>query len=318
MFNRFTTALVLLLVLSPKRTFSNDQSILLPCTEGTGAEKWEKFKNFTARDLDKFVENNAELSKVQTVLYPFAGGDILYPFLLFADLRELILLGLEPIGDGELKLTERGALPISPDLESLLRRSFMKTQDMRKNLSREEVGIFQVIVEQLSLLGVQSLGIEKFDLEKQAFKVKFTYKGLQRRVLYFKQNLCDDCFPSDFLKTVFMAHGTAQATLLKSTSYALHLKNFSKIKNLILQNSNLIVQDDTGICLKDLELMFDVKKFGNYTRPYGEEFKRFMQDGLVAKKSVPGAVPKCFGYGCGIATPVVLVAKKKTSFSDAK
>ena len=39
-------------------------------------------------------------------------------------------------------------------------------------------------------------------------------------------------------------------TYLKGASYLLHSGNFSKIRNVILNGSNTIVQDDSGIALR--------------------------------------------------------------------
>ena len=56
-------------------------------------------------------------------------------------------------------------------------------------------------------------------------------------------------------------------SLTKSASYLMHMSGFSTIREFILSNSQLHVQDDSGIMLADLEEgKAGVKLYGKYTR----------------------------------------------------
>lgn len=271
---------------------------------------WQKFQNFTIKNLNKFIEQNQDLNNVKNVVYPFCGGDTLYPLLLFPQSQEITLLSLEPIGATSLILNNESKLNLSPNIISLLRRSFMITGEMKKTLKKEEEGIYRIVIEQLSLLGIKFITLEKFDRTNQNFTISFTHNGLVKKVSYYRLNLTNENFPSKFLANL-TKEKAFDGVLIKSTSYSLHIPQFSKAKQFILNNAQLIVQDDTGIQLVELEESYEVKKFGFYIEPYGKEFAKYIQEDLRLKKSQKGVVPQCFGYGCGRQMPVVLIAKRR-------
>ncbi len=308
---RLALLLSILFLSSNSTLYPNNLSVNISPIDEEDTLLWQKFQNFTIKNLDKFIEQNQDLVKVKSVLYPFCGGDILYPMLIFTQAQEIILLSLEPIGITSISANRENKPKLSPTIVSLLGRSFMITEEMKKTLNKEEEGIYRIFIEQLSLLGIKFLTIDNFDSKNQNFTVSFTYKGLLRTISYYKLNLINDKFSTEFIST-HHKKSLFDALLLKSTSYSLHQKQFSKIREFIIDNTHIIVQDDTGIPFQELEKYYNIKKLGSYKGPYGQEFNKYIQEDLMIKKSQEGAVPNCFGYGCGNRTPVVLIAKRKT------
>ena len=77
---------------------------------------------------------------------------------------------------------------------------------------------------------------------------------------------------------------------------------------------NVIVQDDTGIPLKDLDEDFKIHLFGNYVGPYGKEWAGYFQKNLYKmyqEKSPKSKLPFCYGYGCGRNPVAILSATRK-------
>ena len=57
-------------------------------------------------------------------------------------------------------------------------------------------------------------------------------------------------------------------TLLKSASFLPHWRMCDSIRDYILQNSNLVLQDDTGVPFRDFEASkWHVQLFGAYSHP---------------------------------------------------
>lgn len=60
------------------------------------------------------------------------------------------------------------------------------------------------------------------------------------------------------------------ATFFKSASYLPHRSDFSFIRKLVLDNSQAVLQDDTGIPYRYIDRgKWSVKSYGQYSRPYG-------------------------------------------------
>ena len=284
----------------------HNNQITIPSIDLKYSNQWIKFKNFTAKNLDQFVNRHEELQGVKSVFYPFGGADIIYPLITFPQVTQITLVGLENLGSVP-NAKQNTLLIASKDVKSLLKRSFFITEQMLTN----NFGILNLLLEQLQLLKVQNVLIEVFDPIAKEIKIKFTYQGIERTVSYFKQNMIDDKISLDFLKSL-QSQNFVEAVLLKSTIYTIHQKEFSQIRNYILENSSIIVQDDSGIPLKALNNKeFEIKKYGYYEKPYGKEFKHYTQKILKDKPSEDQSkLSFCFGYGCGRTPSMVLIATK--------
>ncbi len=93
--------------------------------------------------------------------------------------------------------------------------------------------------------------------------------GYIRRVRYFQINVIDN---SLLQYTNFIPHLESYkrfTTIIKSASYLMHNDNkFTRIRDLTLVHSDLILQDDSGIALKFFSpYQWRLTLFGVYTKP---------------------------------------------------
>ena len=89
---------------------------------------------------------------------------------------------------------------------------------------------------------------------------------------------------------------------MKSASFLPHWRMCDAIRDFILQNSNLILQDDTGLTFAQLkELHWDVRLFGEYSHP-DRPFQREYQSDLAKAYQFKANVHELgfsLGYGAG-------------------
>ena len=115
----------------------------------------------------------------------------------------------------------------------------------------------------------------------------------------------------EFLKK----HNVHEVCFMKASSYSPHRPMFNDLKFHILESFSTLIQDDTGIPVNDLG-DFDIQVFGQYTKPYGVEWRGYEQPTLKklfdADKDVPH-LNFCFGYGCGRVEANLLIAKRKVA-----
>ena len=102
--------------------------------------------------------------------------------------------------------------------------------------------------------------------------VKITFAGSdgeERTLYYFSTNLANDGVKSSkflkFCETLGPADG-----FVKSASYLLHSGGFSTVRDFLLANSAVMVQDDSGIPLGYYDpKKWDLQPFGRYLGPIG-------------------------------------------------
>ncbi len=278
---------------------------------------------------------NSELggsrAETGTVFYPFSGPDDLYADTLFPDSKVLLMAGLEPVGtmpDLE-KLQQDGKLgpylaQVKTSLFTILAASFFKTKDMKTDFNNQLVdGLMPAMIVFLAREGYPINGIQYIVLAHDGTLhlrgeghgvpgVQITY-GDGRTLLYFQADLGNDGLKDNPGFVRLMQRLAPGITYLKAASYLLYEGYFSTIRDAILDDSIAVVEDDSGIPLKDFNpTRWQVIPYGNYTGPINL-FKDKNQPDLTAFYASTPHQPLSFGSGYKFTASVssLLVAKKK-------
>jgi hypothetical protein len=269
--------------------------------------------------------------KHDTMLYMFSGPDFLYATSFFPNASTYVLAGLEPVGsvpdltslsssviDGELRSLEAS-------MSSLFSFSFFITQKMKTQLREGEVyGTLPILYVLLARTGktihevdwvrldaqgnlqsVEDLDATDGDATKliqsqqrsAASGVKIVFSddnGPKQTLYYFSTNLADGSFQRSGFSAFLARLGPADS-LIKSASYLLHNGHFAGVRQLLLNNSATIVQDDSGIPLAYFEATkWRVRAFGHYAEPI-PMFANFYQPRMA--ELFQSASPLEFGIG---------------------
>ncbi len=289
--------------------------------------RWLKFDTTRLEKLKLFQQKvlSKNVKPAQTLFYPFSGPDILYAYTFFPDVENYIMVGLEPVGTLP-KFTNNSEdsivnyfNKINTSLNAILKFSFFRTESMSKDLKNEEVdGTLHLLFLFLTRTGnsiisanpvsIDSTGsiIEKnnfIDLKKsnhrtKGIQIKFLTKNNQvKTISYFSLNAANDGLSKNKGFTTYLNKIKNFNTYLKGASYLLHNAHFSIIRNAILNGSNCIIQDDSGIAFKYFDKnKFTFKFFGDYIKPISLFSKNYQKD-LDSVWSSQGSEKIGFGIG---------------------
>ena len=118
--------------------------------------------------------------------------------------------------------------------------------------------------------------------------------GAKQTLYYFSTNIADEAFERSGFSAFLAKLGPADS-LLKSASYLLHKSHFGKVRKLLLNNSETIVQDDSGVPLAYFERRrWRFLAFGRYQGPISI-FANFYQPRMA--ELFQNANPIDFGIG---------------------
>lgn len=132
-------------------------------------------------------------------------------------------------------------------------------------------------------------------------EVKLKAKGgLEKTVVYLSADLSD--WKLGITKEAALKYVRTLGpltTYVKSATYLMHKSYFSKVRNLILERSNYLLQDDSGIAMKyfpasDWKFTF----YGTYKRPINLFAKQY-QPVLTAAYTNSAHPPKSLPFGTG-------------------
>ena len=254
----------------------------------------------------------------QPAFYMFSGPDFLYANALFPHAGTYILCGTEPIGP----VPDVEALPASVfapaltnlrrTMESSLNWSFFITKHMKTDLRQKQLsGTLPVLYVFLARAGctIESVTQVKLDesgnfaaqgSKKTTSGVKIVFRGRagrQQTLYYFMTDLADwsvNVNPG-FLK--FCEMQGRGVSLLKAASFLMHGNHFNRVRDFLLSESDLILEDDSGIPFRFFQPdKWAVQCYGRYVGPIAM-FKKFPQPDLTKAYAQGAPAPLDFSFG---------------------
>ena len=260
------------------------------------------------------------IQPIPVAFYMFSGPDFLYIDQFFPKASVYVLCGREQMGPppDPLRIANLAAAlgNLENAMKSSLETTYFITKDMKVDLlqqnlngvlpilyvfiARADKSITRVTFGSLSSSGTfEESGPGKKGGSASGVRINYTdnQSGESQTMYYFTTDISDGGIKASpgFLK--FCEHFGTGASLLKSSSYLMFENGFATIRNFILSQSKLIVQDDSGIPL----MYFDPNKwnlrlFGTYLGPI-ELFKQHFQPRLQELFAQNNPPPIEFGFG---------------------
>ena len=288
---------------------------------------WFKMETNRLNKQKDWVKENmkAITPEVDFLFYPFSGADFLNSNVFFPNAKKTIMIGLEPAGTlPDMNKFSKDSLDkyfnnIRNSLYSILKFSFYRTNSMAKDFKSEDIngtlpniliflarnGNDVIDVEPTTIDAKGNLKIKKFsDFKKSKNKgVKITYcsnkSDTLRELYYFSGDISNLGFKNDSSFYVYLNSLDFEATFLKSASFLMHKDYFSYIRNIILNKSEYILQDDSGVPFRFFQnKTWQTKVFGTYDKPislFSNYFQKDFKDAYKDSTKV-GKLPFGIGY----------------------
>jgi hypothetical protein len=264
-------------------------------------KKWTKMDQRQLVHARDWARGNPEVARVSgTVFYTFSGPDFLYAHTLFPNASTYILCGTEPVGSVP-DITQMQPQHVAADLanvrtalDTMLTTHYFITKDMRVDLTRGNIsGTLPILYFFLARTGCT---IQSVKLTGPSVQIDFrSPNGKRQTLFYVKTDLSNGGGNAQFFS--FCNKYAPGASLVKSASYLMHTDSFSKVRNWLLANSNLIVQDDSGIPFRAFDpKRWDIRLFGVYDGPLGL-FKEYYQPNLANAYQQTKPAPLGFSFG---------------------
>jgi hypothetical protein len=301
---------------------------------------WNKADGDLLQGLREFQTQELKAVKSGPVFYPFSGPDALMATEYFPASPVYVFAALEPAGTlpSEAQI-EKKEMPeylaaMRSTMASELGRSFFITRQMDKQFRGQVTdGLLVPILQLLVRTNHTILGFRYVRLDEQGQVIdrtldyhaptRYGNKGVEiefradadqslHQLYYFSVNLADNRLTENKPFQTYVASLKGSTTMFKSTSYMLHQREFSLIRNLVLENSAAVLQDDSGIPYHWFGAgLWQVQLYGDYDRPYGS-FKYREQVDLREAYKQPGTkpLPMHVGYGYKKITSNLLLARR--------
>lgn len=279
-------------------------------------QAWARIEKNQLTNIRAWSKKNLPPANKQ-MLYMFSGPDFLYANAFYPNAETYVLSALEPVGPvpnvaGMSAGGRASALQeLRATMHEVLSYSFFRTKDMKSDMRGGRVkGNLPVLLVFIARSGYTVERIEYVRLNPDGlavpldvgFKgsspgVRITFKdgkGKSRTLYYFQTDLSNGGLRNSGFRAFSKALGPADS-LVKSASYLLHSGNFKLARDFLLEHSDVIIEDASGIPLRSFPKdKWEFHPFGRYAGPISI-FAQHYQRGM--RRLFRNAKPVKFGIG---------------------
>lgn len=276
------------------------------------------------------------------LVYPFGGPDLVTALTFFPNAKSYILVGLE--APGRLPLPEDFSGDALADDLDLLRGTFgsmvqsgyfVRTQIDRGVQEGEFDGVLPILLICLVRGGQLPLAVDYVDFDRhtqeiqplpadqtEASAVRILFRaqdggedGSQastRAVYYFAQDLSNRGLLADDPFAELLRRQGALHVYMKAAEYLLHTSDFLQFRKILLAESELILQDDSGIPIRHFTSdRWQLQYFGQYTDVLAAYKPYFQEDLAAAFARKAGPLSFRIGYGAASDGGGLILATRK-------
>ncbi|SHI29150.1 hypothetical protein SAMN02745146_0382 [Hymenobacter daecheongensis DSM 21074] len=297
----------------------------------------DKIRPWAAAELDSARQ------AAQTVFYPFSGPDFLNVATMFPTSQTYVLIGLEPVGSVPRRATlENPRLfpALKASLWSVLNFSFFRTNDMAVDLKSVELdGSLPLLMLFAARTGHQVTAIRYVQLNTQGQLLDadtatirkpgpkiipgvemqlLNESGQKKQLYYFSADLSDWKLGTNKEAALKYVRTLGPlVTYVKSATYLMHKTYFSKVRNLILEQSSFVLQDDSGIAMKYFRPAdWQFTYYGVYKRPinlFAKQYQPELTKAYADSAHRPRPLPFGTGYNWRQNDSNLLLARRRSA-----
>ena len=269
------------------------------------------------------------------LVYLFGGPDAISADVIYPDAPVYVLAGLERVGSLpaiELLDTaeiDKGLDSMRAAMRTTIDSSFFVTSMVGGDLRRSKLqGVLPIMLLMLARHGDEVLEADTIFLDANGvpshgevprngvpgLHIRFRRGGVgePRSLYYFSQDVANDALPAKPGLLAFLKGLGPYNSFFKAASFILHDRHFSKVRAAVLENSESILQDDSGVAYQHLKPEeWKVTFFGEYTPQTGPFSDHWQTDLKTAWDAAPRRpLPFRTGYKHRFGSTMLLAVKR--------
>ncbi len=265
--------------------------------------------------------------------YPFSGADFVNLYSLFPKSRYYIMIALEepgPVPD-PLRLAswqlQAGLSSVQRNIWTIASENYFKSGIMQREMNNKYLeGVTPILLLFAARLGCTVTDVVPVGLDEsgsiRALDREGTVKGNKpattgiyiyfrapgesglRTLVYLRHRLSAGSLDERTAEGKFFKRLQHLNTVIKSAVYLLHRESLKAFCDFILERSDTVVQDDSGIPYRYFDKQrWDIVRFGTYTYPRSlKDLPNPPYQPDLAKDYAKTSLPLPFNFGYGVLT----------------
>lgn len=281
-------------------------------------EAWDVYRKNMGQPMSSWAKEEIRYKGDGTVFYPFSGPDFVTVSQLYPGASRYVMVAMQAAGE-PASLVNASANRIQNFQAKFLREwlkfsrlGFFRTDDLNQDLrdGQSQIGVTTILITFALYSGYDVNEVYPIALDPQTgdfVRSQGPWKSV-RLVMskgnkpvtldYVSVDLSDGHLATIEPMRNWLNKVSHNPVLLKAASHLLQEPYFSTLRDMLVENATMVVQDETGLNYTYLEKIGKVELYGGFLYPH-ELFNRKKQESLAKAYKEAGSVkpvPFAFSY----------------------
>ena len=260
----------------------------------SASSRWADYERHIGEPMQKWALAELHQTKGGTVFYPFSGPDFATVYHLYPEAGRYVLVALQRAQP--LPQLEKAS---AAEIATLMMRfgeawkqfaqiGFFRTNDLDDDAKQAGVRIgitapltafavrtgFKIVAVAPMRINADGTSLEAHPGDRadpatwDSVRISLERDGRKVELDYVRINLSDASLNANPAVRTWVERMAANRTLLKAASHLLQNPRFTIVRDALLAHAPSVVQDETGIDYAQLAKAFEVKLYGNFSKPH--------------------------------------------------
>ncbi len=288
----------------------------------TGANKqqadtaWQFYQKNMGEPMKHWAHDEVHAAGQGTIFYPFSGPDFVTVSQLYPNAERYVMVAMQMAGE-PASMANMSATRVQNFQSKFLREwmkfsrlGFFRTDDLNEDLRDKyaQIGVTTILITFALYSGYDVTDVYPIALDPntnqfvksdgpwKSVRLTLNKAGKPVTLDYVSLNLSDSFLEQDEPMRNWLKRETHHPVLIKAASHLLQESYFSILRDQLVANATMVVQDETGLNYSYLSQIGKVDLYGGFLYPH-ELFNRKKQESLaLAYKESKTVKPLPFAF----------------------
>jgi hypothetical protein len=261
---------------------------------------WDYYQKTIGQPMSDWAKTEVRRAPGGTVFYPFSGPDFVTVSHLFPQADRFVMVAMQAAGEpADVANMSSGRLQsfqakFMREWMKFSRLAFFRTDDLNEDLrdKHAQIGVTTILITFALYSGYDVKAVYPIVFDEasgdyikgngpwKSVRLELSKVGKPVVLDYVSLDLSDGALSQSASTRAWLARESRHPVLLKAASHLLQETYFAVLRDILVENATMVIQDETGLNYTNLAQIGPVDLYGGFLYPH-ELFNRKKQESLA-------------------------------------
>ena len=261
---------------------------------------WDYYQKTIGQPMSEWAKTEVRRAPGGTVFYPFSGPDFVTVSHLFPQADRFVMVAMQAAGEpADMANMSSGRVQsfqakFMREWMKFSRLAFFRTDDLNEDLrdKHAQIGVTTILITFALYSGYDVKAVYPIVFDEasgdyikgngpwKSVRLELSKAGKPVVLDYVSLDLSDGVLSQSASTRAWLARESRHPVLLKAASHLLQETYFAVLKDILVENATMVIQDETGLNYTNLAQIGSVDLYGGFLYPH-ELFNRKKQESLA-------------------------------------